>query len=83
MERFDIEARLSDVVAAAEHDGEVEVVRDGTVVARVVPETQLPQTKRRTAWFDPEAWRDVHEASAELGVTDATALVRTMRDEGG
>ena len=81
MERFDIEARLSDVVAAAEGGYDVEVLRSGTVVATVIANARTrAATPHRFGPADLELLRDVHKVAAPLGVTNAAQLVREMRD---
>ncbi len=81
MKRYDVEARLSDVVAAAQGGGEVEVVRDGTVVARVSP-TNRAEVPRRWEPEDLEKLKLVHEAARPLHIRDGALLVREVRDEG-
>lgn len=81
MERFDIDARLSDVVAAAEAGREVEVLRSGTVVATVVPIVRTRAlTPHRFGRKDLELLREMHKVAAPLRVTNAAQLVREMRD---
>ena len=87
MERYDVSegARLAEMVEAAEHGSEVELTRDGEVVAKVirsVPASKGIEPGKLSAAFDPKSLANVHAITRSWGIKDAAALVREMRDEG-
>lgn len=80
MERIDIsdDRRVADLVEAVERGDEVEIVRDGVVVAAMVAREATPRnTPKRFDMAALEALREKYP----IRIGDGAALIREMRDE--
>lgn len=82
MDRFGVgePERFAEMVSAADAGVEVEITRDGTVVARVVGELAERRTDGQRLLADLAEIRKLLPPEV-LGGGDATGGVRAMRDE--
>lgn len=78
MDRFDVSEpeRFAEMVSAAEAGVEVEITRDGRVVASI----RAGNTDGDSPLDRQEALQALRAAAAPLRVGDATLLIREMRD---
>ena len=84
MERYDVSegARLAEMVEAAQQGEEVEIVREGAVVARLVHQTPTSPPQVRKTVIDWNRLDDLHRSlPPEVLGGNAGEEVSRMRDE--